>query len=183
MTRVVLGMVCVALAACGTPAPVAEDASIVVDIPDTGPPDAGAPADAGDGTCGMSITINGWGQLPDSCLPRCTAATRAAVAACDTEACSQAARQADETPVVLVLTYAGPLGVSCAGTDTAYPCSAWQTYSCQADVCPDAYEAWARCRAEGAPCTDEEAALTTCSEASADFEPCLTTRLDACYAD
>ena len=184
MTRGVIGILCFAVAACSGPAPVTEDAGgIVVDIPDGGTPDTDASIDGGDVTCGMSITINGWGQLPDPCLPRCSAATRDAVAACGDESCRWAAWAADETPAVLVQTYAGPLGVSCAGDGTAYPCFAWQTYSCQADTCPAEYEAWANCRAEGSICTELETALTTCNQASAEFAPCVTTRLAQCYPE
>lgn len=178
----------VALAGCGEPARDGVDASIEFEIPDGGPaPDAGgdggAEGDAGDGTCGMIFAINGWGELPASCLPRCSAATRAAVEACaDDDACVAAAWGADATPEVVVATYAGPLRVSCGGGAPVYGCAVWQTFSCQADTCPPEYAAWTECVAGGGDCAAETDALASCNAGSTDFAPCLEERIAACYA-
>lgn len=186
-SAMVVGLAC-ALGACGGGG--TSDGGVItfddVGAPDVGMDDAGEP-DAGDGTCGETISITGWGALPDTCLPRCTAATHAAVNACGSDlACINTAVLADTTPGVVVRTYAGLLGVSCGGEDVdglrVYPCIAWQDYACQAEVCQPEYAAWATCVSAGT-CTDEMDTLYACIETNiAAYQSCISEAVVACYA-
>ena len=188
MKKVMLVGLAWALGACGGGG-MTDDAGPIqfdADLSDAGT-DAGEP-DAGDGTCGETISIGGWGALPDTCLPRCTAATHAAVNACGTDlACVNAAVLADTTPGVVVRTYAGMQGVSCGGEDfgglTVYPCIAWQDYACQSEACPAEYTAWVTCASAGS-CTDERATLDACllETNRAAYTSCISVAVVACYA-
>lgn len=153
-----------------TDAAVPQDAALweppVVD--DAGPPEA----------CGQSEVGNGWGELPKSCLPRCTAQTGVAYRKCTTEECMLAAIAEDATPGARVETYAGIRTVSCSGSVNTLSCKKWQTYSCLADACPDAYYELLSCTQD---CEDEQAAMTECAEAHPAFAPCLNERISACF--
>lgn len=145
-------------------------------------PDAYVAPDAGDGTCGESISPTGWAELPESCLPRCSHETALALDACTTEACVTAALNADTTPSVLVRTASGVLEVNCAGSRTVYPCIGWQVYACQYEICPDEYGAWIDCLNRGGTCTTEASTLDSCAHGSPEWPGCFQPRASACFA-
>lgn len=159
------------------------------------PPDAGSPGpmdaaretdagrhheDAGrpEQVCGQSAIGNGWGELPESCLPRCSAETGVAYRKCETEECRTAVLAGDASPLVRVDTYAGIRTVSCSGFLATHTCKGWQTYSCLADACPDAYYTAVSCTGD---CKDQYEALNQCAEANPLFAPCLSERVNACF--
>lgn len=173
-----------ALALGCDPMTVDEDAPITFDAtPTDGGPDTPEAPDAGDGTCGESITLDGWGALPDTCLPRCTRATGETYEACAGEpSCVGNALRADTTEIVTVRTYAGIFAVSCGGSERTYGCVDWQTFSCEAEACPDAYRAWATCSA-AMNCTDERDLLDTCVADASVYPICIDELVSHCFSE
>lgn len=170
---------------CDTRAPMpAGDAGIQpVDGGDVA--DAFVAPDAGDGVCGEVITA-GFGPLPASCLPRCSADTEDTVEACaDAEfpaPCVMRTSRADTTPTVMVRTSDGLAEVSCGtNTPTVYSCIVWQFLSCEFDLCPDEWNAWVTCVADGRDCTAELDTVEICATGHPGFRECFTTRGHACY--
>lgn len=172
----------VLLSACGTSAaPTDHDAGqpdTPSPIPDTGSPDTGSDA----GTfCAVLAPGSTFDFLPDAWMPRCSAETRAAFAACDPgdTACRDAALRADTTPSAM-LDYLGAWQITCGmGGPTSYRCIDWQTYACLAQACPSEYAAFANCRTS---CDDEGEALVACSDAAPGFGSCLNEHLPDCFA-
>jgi hypothetical protein len=167
------------------------DAGIVV--PDLGPADAGAPdegpadlgIDLGIGICGdTTASTRLWAPLPDTCLPRCSAETRALVDACTTDACRNAARAADTTPSTHVRASNGVWTIACASAaGPIIGCDAWQTFTCQGDACPTEFQAWTDCINAGAGgCGTLRAALDACTGSSAAYATCETDLVGACFA-
>lgn len=157
-------------------------------VPDAAMPDAGSDGgsdagnDGGPGYCGSTrFDTRYWAPLPDSCLPLCTAETHDAVRACLTQACAQAAIEADTSPPVDVDTPYGIMQVSCSGASTAYSCPSWQQLSCDAELCPTEYSAWTTCAAARPDCAVEEAALDRCRDGTTAWMGCVTERVDACF--
>jgi hypothetical protein len=173
-------LVCVAC----DPMVVEEDTPITFDAtPSDGGPDTPPELDGGDGTCGESITLDGWGALPETCLPRCMRATGETYEACaGVASCIGDVLRADATETVTVRTYAGIFAVSCGGSESTYGCVDWQTFSCEAEACPDAYRAWATCSA-AMNCTDERATLDTCIEGASVYPICIDELVGDCFSE
>jgi hypothetical protein len=162
------------------------DAGALADAGSDSGADAGAEGpDAGDdGICGdTSSSLAPWPALPETCLPRCSAATHDAVRACPTARCATDARAADDTPIAIARTPRGDFEVGCALVLNPVACEVWQLYSCQGDFCPTEFETWTACVNGGDDCTRQRAALEDCGAASAEFQACFDERLDACFAE
>lgn len=167
VVAVALGMV----AGCGGNARPATDGGVTT--PDTGTTpgnDAGMQVDAFmmSGPCG-SWTAN-FQPLPAGCLPRCSAATLAAVGACaqtDT-ACIQAALTADTTPAATIMAGTQSIMVTCAGSgSTVAGCINVQGIAAEAMFCNAELTAFAQClNAHGGDatmCATESTARETCN--------------------
>src|SRR5262245_38424997 len=126
-----------------------------IELPDAGlEPDTGP--DGGEGLCAViTSAFLGTPPLPSACLPRCTAATRDAYAACDTIQCQEDAQQADPTPAVRMRTPYGIFEFACGASQTTYPCTVWQTWSCYEQHCVRDYAAYMDCLRTGSACTAE----------------------------
>jgi hypothetical protein len=180
-----------ALAACGTTVRPTDagseedDARIVV--PDAGTTDAFVPPDAGDGLCGDTrSSTTSWAPLPNACLPRCSRETREAFFACDDVPCRRAALEADTTPTVWVRAINGEYELGCAervlATGYIAGCAPWQTYACQAEHCPEQFDAWTDCVNSGGVCNTLQTVLATCMTLPA-ARDCVRDRVDACFAE
>ncbi|MBL8949690.1 MAG: hypothetical protein JNK82_02865 [Myxococcaceae bacterium] len=142
------------------------------------PSDAGAPL----ATCSLA-NARGTPGLPDTCLPRCSAATWQGIVDCRTEtnpsACQGVVIAADMTPSVALGGGEQPLVIDCN------ICLNLQTRSCIDELCRMELIEWDRCRTfvQGSPCTAEVQRVNAClSLSSAAFTTCQRQRDGRCAA-
>lgn len=175
----------VLLGCSSTPAP-ANDAAVsgtdAGDTPDTGGglTDTGGPGIDAATPCGSVVGSVMFPPLPTSCLPRCSADTLAAVAACGTETCQTEAEIFDSTPMALVATTAGAEGFDCQR------CNVWQRLSCQEASCPSEVSAHQSCLmanpGDPTPCSTQTSALNDCLMANMTaYQSCFNSRSRECF--
>jgi hypothetical protein len=160
------------------------DAPIDFELPDAGPPPFdGGPPDGGGICADLSLVPFGTPALPPECLPRCSAETRDAIAACaGLLPCVRAAQNADTTPPVNVETRYGLFTIACGTAPTRpYPCELWQEYSCFEEFCRAEFYAYADCLDTGAMCTMERDVVNACMSAIPEAVTCLGERTAACF--
>lgn len=173
--RVLVGACAVlSMAGCGGGAVAPLDAQGAPDayVPEVDAATADAGSDAGHGgTCTVTESATEFGSLTAECLPRCTAATLAAYAACADSACSIAALRDDSMPPATYVISGQSYPLDC------FTCYVHQYGHCAA-VAGCAAEVWAvqTCDPSTDPggCATQNDALTACIDAhSAAFRTCV----------
>lgn len=126
-------------------------------------------------TCSY-VDTNGWVRLPNACLPRCSIATRDAVAACQTVECQNAALDSDPSPPVPL-----DFGPRQDPLDCRF-CVTQQTNVCSLEACPEQTLALIRCEGVvGGPCQAEAAQLSECFESEPAFDLCRQQIIPLCF--
>jgi len=128
------------------------------------------------GRCRIAEYTRDFPPLPAACLPRCARGTLDVINACPDAACRDAALRDDPTPATtLELPDGGSTELDCTA------CAGQMQWSCLEDSCPSQALALYTCRSSGGACEREQTALTTCVDASAGFDPCITGRIGSCF--
>lgn len=150
---------------------------------DAGPRDSGPPRlDSGTGMCSIA-GLPGIPPLPAGCVPRCSAATRSAAAACGADsACLNGALDGDTTPAVTI-----DFGMGMTDSLDCTNCYYWQIQSCIFDSCPTQLEACLECADNCDPdvagCEAEGTAIDTCIMTNmVALQGCANPRVNACFA-
>ena len=123
--------------------------------------DSGGAMDSGGGAVDCTFDPVSTQLMGADCLPRCTAETASAVAACGADSfCANAAITRDAMASIEVSVRGEPTTVDC------FVCVGLQTSSCLADFCGAELATYDSCAATAAnpflDCTAEDAALTAC---------------------
>lgn len=120
-------------------------------------------------------------------MPRCTRATHDALPDCshavNPATCVEGAVRNDPTPTVYVAALGSLRPVNCVGSSTVYACLEWQVYSLWVERCPSEWSTWVNCQTTGGACTSEQTAVSTCANATPDWDTAYLERVTPCFAD
>jgi hypothetical protein len=134
-------------------------------------------------TCSVAGASGAFPPLPPACLPRCSSATRSALAMCTSDPCAQMAVSADTTPGTTL-----DRGGGMTTTIRCRDCYNWQLNSCAEEICPSQFAAYVSCAAAGDPstigsrCSSQIGAVNACLMAnSATYSACFDSRVSMCF--
>ena len=131
--------------------------------------------------CTVDVT-SGLPELPSACLPRCSAATFAAVRGCADGNCQRSAMEGDTTPSTLLTMTANGEEVDSADLG-CYMCFNLMNNSCVSQICSAQMQAFVACRGMGGSCEAEDNAIGMCLMANESaYRSCQGERVPLCFS-